>query len=72
MEPSNKPLAERVRPQQLDEVIGQEHLVGEHGVLRKAIQSGRVPSMILWGPPGVGKPLWQISLHKPLRLHFYA
>ncbi len=51
----NQPLAERLRPKNLDEYIGQKHLVGENGVLRKTLQSKRIPSMILWGPPGVGK-----------------
>jgi putative ATPase len=49
------PLAERLRPSSLDSLIGQEHLVGEGAVLRRAIDSGLIPSMILWGPPGVGK-----------------
>ncbi len=49
------PLAERMRPTTLDELIGQEHLVGVNGIIRKAVQSGNIPSMILWGPPGVGK-----------------
>lgn len=49
------PLAERARPATLDDLLGQEHLTGEKGVLRKAIEAGNVPSMILWGPPGVGK-----------------
>jgi putative ATPase len=49
------PLAERMRPSRLDDLIGQEHLTGPGGVIRKAIQSGNIPSMILWGPPGVGK-----------------
>ena len=52
---SNIPLAERLRPRTLDEYIGQEHLVGEGGVFRKFIETGNVPSFILWGPPGVGK-----------------
>ena len=52
---SNLPLAERLRPKNLDEYIGQKHLVGKGAVLRRAIESGRIPSMILWGPPGVGK-----------------
>ncbi|MBS1505095.1 MAG: replication-associated recombination protein A [Bacteroidetes bacterium] len=52
---STLPLAERMRPASLDDLIGQEHLVGENGIIRRAIQSGNVPSMILWGPPGVGK-----------------
>ena len=50
-----RPLAERMRPKTLDEYAGQGHLVGEGAVLRKAIESGRIPSLILWGPPGVGK-----------------
>jgi putative ATPase len=49
------PLAERVRPATLDDLVGQEHLTGKEGVLRNAIAAGNVPSMILWGPPGVGK-----------------
>src|SRR5215510_2577714 len=52
---SRPPLAERMRPVKLDELVGQEHLTGPNGVIRKAIQTGHVPSMILWGPPGVGK-----------------
>jgi putative ATPase len=52
---SRPPLAERMRPTKLEELVGQEHLTGTNGVIRKAIQSGNVPSMILWGPPGVGK-----------------
>jgi len=49
------PLAERMRPSKLEDLIGQQHLVGENGIIRKAIATGNVPSMILWGPPGVGK-----------------
>jgi len=49
------PLAERMRPTTLDELIGQDHLVGEGAILRRAISSGTIPSMIFWGPPGVGK-----------------
>ena len=49
------PLAERLRPQTLDEYIGQRHLVGEEGVIRRFVESGNIPSFILWGPPGVGK-----------------
>ncbi|MCD7962782.1 MAG: replication-associated recombination protein A [Rikenellaceae bacterium] len=52
---TNIPLAERLRPNTLDDYIGQEHLVGKNGVFRKFIDSGNVPSFILWGPPGVGK-----------------
>lgn len=52
---SQAPLAERLRPQSLDEYIGQRHLVGEDGVIRRFVESGNIPSFILWGPPGVGK-----------------
>ena len=52
---SNMPLAERLRPHTLDEYIGQEHLVGPDGVFRRFLETGNVPSFILWGPPGVGK-----------------
>ena len=52
---AQQPLAERLRPQGLDDYIGQRHLVGDNGVFRKFIASGSVPSFILWGPPGVGK-----------------
>lgn len=50
-----KPLAASLRPNNLDEYIGQKHLVGEGAILRNAIENGNIPSMILWGPPGVGK-----------------
>jgi len=50
-----RPLAERIRPGNLDELIGQDHLVGKDAILRKAISSGILPSIIFWGPPGVGK-----------------
>jgi putative ATPase len=53
--PASVPLAERLRPGTLDEVIGQAHLLGPGRPLRVAFESGRIPSMILWGPPGVGK-----------------
>ena len=51
----SQPLAERLRPRTLDDYIGQSHLVGEGAILRKMIDSGRITSFILWGPPGVGK-----------------
>lgn len=51
----NQPLAERLRPKGLGEFCGQKHLVGENAVLRRVIESGNIPSFILWGPPGVGK-----------------
>jgi putative ATPase len=49
------PLAERLRPRTLDEVVGQPHLTGEHGPLRAAVERGRIGSLVLWGPPGTGK-----------------
>jgi len=49
------PLAERLRPNTLDDLIGQEHLTGNNSILRQSIEQGKIPSMILWGPPGVGK-----------------
>ncbi|AHM60221.1 ATPase AAA [Flammeovirgaceae bacterium 311] len=53
--PSQAPLAERMRPQRVDEVVGQGHLLSPDASLRKLIEAGQVPSMIFWGPPGVGK-----------------
>ncbi len=52
---NNIPLAERLRPQTLDQLIGQQHLTGKGSILRTALQKGKIPSIILWGPPGVGK-----------------
>lgn len=67
-----QPLAERLRPTTLDGYIGQQHLVGRGGVLRKMIETGRISSFILWGPPGVGKTtLAQIIAHK-LETPFYT
>lgn len=67
-----EPLAERLRPRTLDDYIGQQHLVGEGAVLRKMIDSGRISSFILWGPPGVGKTtLAQIIAHR-LDTPFYT
>ena len=62
------PLAERLRPMTLDEVVGQAHLLGENKPLRLAFQSGRLPSMILWGPPGVGKTTLARLIAIPLTL----
>ena len=52
---ASEPLAARMRPRDLSEFVGQEHLVGEGKILRQMIERDQVPSMILWGPPGVGK-----------------
>jgi len=66
------PLAERMRPKHLDEYMGQEHLTGENAVLRRAIESGLLPSMILWGPPGVGKTTFANIVSHTLKRPFYA
>jgi putative ATPase len=66
------PLAERLRPQSLDDYIGQEHLIGKSAVLRKAIESGVIPSMIFWGPPGVGKTTLANIISHQLNRPFYA
>ncbi len=71
MNESNKPLAERVRPQTLDDLIGQEHLTGNEGIIRKAIENKNIPSMIFWGPPGVGKTTLAKIIGQHLGLHFY-
>ncbi len=65
------PLAERLRPQHLDELIGQSHLIGKGAVLRRMIDSGRIPSIILWGPPGVGKTTLANIIANTLKAPFY-
>src|SRR5204862_3171473 len=66
------PLAERIRPTTLDELIGQQHLTGKGSILRTAIEHGKVPSMILWGPPGVGKTTIANIIAQTLRVPFYT
>ena len=66
------PLAERMRPRKLDELVGQEHLTGPKGVIRMAIQAGNIPSMILWGPPGVGKTTIANIIANEVRKPFYT
>jgi len=68
----NIPLAERMRPSSLDQYIGQNHLVGPDAVLRKAIESGNIPSFILWGPPGVGKTTLASIIANTLNRPFYS
>jgi putative ATPase len=67
-----QPLAERMRPTSLEQYIGQEHLVGKGAVLRRAVEAGRIPSFILWGPPGVGKTTLAQIIAQSLKVPFYA
>jgi putative ATPase len=69
---SNQPLAERLRPKNLEEFIGQKQLVGEGAVLRKMIDSGHLSSIILWGPPGVGKTTLAKIIANTLERPFYS
>jgi len=67
----NRPLAERMRPHTLNEYMGQKHLVGEGSILRKLITSGSLPSIILWGPPGVGKTTLAQIIANELQREFF-
>jgi putative ATPase len=71
MNGTNQPLADRMRPKDLDEYVGQEHLVGEGSILRTSIESGNIPSFILWGPPGVGKTTLARIIANRLQRSFY-
>jgi putative ATPase len=65
------PLAERLRPTTLDALIGQQHLTGKGSILRTAIENGKIPSMILWGPPGVGKTTIANIIANTLKVPFF-
>ena len=69
---STAPLAERMRPITLDDYIGQQHLVGPGCILRRMIESGRIASFILWGPPGVGKTTLAKIIANTTRCAFYT
>lgn len=69
---SNKPLAERMRPTDFDSYIGQQHLIGKNAVLRKMVESGNLQSMILWGPPGVGKTTLANIIANKLNRPFFS
>src|SRR5215208_7922189 len=66
------PLAERMRPQTLDDLVGQEHLAGKGSILRTAIEHGKIPSMILWGPPGSGKTTIANIIAHTLNIPFFS
>ncbi len=66
------PLAERLRPERIDALAGQEHLTGTGSILRTAIEKGRIPSMILWGPPGTGKTTIANIIAHTLQVPFYT
>src|SRR4029077_10871016 len=66
------PLAERLRPTTLDDLFGDEHLTGKGSILRNAIENGKIPSMILWGPPGVGKTTIANIIAQTLQVPFYT
>jgi putative ATPase len=66
------PLAERIRPQSLDDLLGQQHLAGKGSILRTAIDKGKIPSMILWGPPGTGKTTIANIIAKSLDVPFFT
>ncbi len=66
------PLAERLRPRTLDDLVGQEHLAGNKSILRTSIEQGRIPSMILWGPPGTGKTTIANIIAHSLQLPFFT
>ncbi|MBC7902241.1 MAG: AAA family ATPase, partial [Gemmatimonadaceae bacterium] len=66
------PLAERLRPTTLEELVGQDHLTGKGSILRTSIEKGKVPSMILWGPPGVGKTTIANIIAQTLNVPFFT
>jgi putative ATPase len=69
---TSKPLAERLRPETLDQLIGQGHLTGQGSILRNALENKKIPSMILWGPPGVGKTTIANIIAHSLAVPFYT
>ncbi|MBL7752543.1 MAG: AAA family ATPase, partial [Chitinophagaceae bacterium] len=69
---TSAPLAERIRPEKLQDLIGQEHLTGKGSILQNAIEINKVPSMILWGPPGTGKTTIANIIAHTLQVPFFT
>ncbi|MFA6754277.1 MAG: AAA family ATPase, partial [Candidatus Dojkabacteria bacterium] len=67
----HEPLASKYRPKTLDSFIGQEHLVGDNGPIKKFLEAGKIPSMIFWGPPGTGKTTLAYIISQNLYYDFY-
>ena len=70
MEKIKRPLADRIRPQKLDDFVGQEHLIGKKGLIRQLIESDQIPSMVFWGPPGSGKTTLAQIIAETTQSHF--
>ncbi|WP_438946820.1 AAA family ATPase, partial [Sediminibacterium sp.] len=68
---SQIPLAERMRPNTIDDIVGQEHITGKGSMLRTALENGTIPSMILWGPPGVGKTTLANVITRTLQVPYF-
>jgi len=68
---SQIPLAERMRPNTIDDIVGQEHITGKGSILRTSLENGSIPSMILWGPPGVGKTTLANVITQTLRVPYF-
>ena len=68
---SQIPLAERMRPNTIDDIVGQEHITGKGSILRTSLENGSIPSMILWGPPGVGKTTLANVITQTLRAPYF-
>ena len=69
-DPTGVPLAERMRPKKLDDVVGQPHLTGPSSILARSVKQGRVPSILLWGPPGTGKTTIASIVSQQSKRHF--